>query len=178
MALPTHETSSTSGTSTPKSEHDSEHDPPQLRLLTAMVGYTASNERNVAGTLVLQGIEVKVRLSPWSDVQSRPQAPHSYLSIKCGDGRWLKAKHLRAHQRSQFCVDLTDFTKLAGHGGRMEFSSNAPSAQSEVKEECWAALIERFEFLIAQLVLFRREAAMCFWCKGGRHRSYALLIFF
>ena len=60
----------------------------------------------------------------------------------------------------------------------MELSSDAPSDQPMVKGKCWVALIGRFEFLIAQLVLFRGEAAMCFWCKGGRHRSYALLIFF
>ena len=126
------------------------------------------------GTMEARGIRFEIRLSGWEDIMrsSTFVKPWSYISVRCGSGRWLSSTDLHYHETTQTFFDLDPFTKDERDGGLMERDK-----AYVVQTRAWEALEQRFKTLWA-LIKGESQGVVWFWCKAGRHRSYALVIMF
>ena len=93
------------------------------------------------------------------------------VAILCGGGRWTKGLHHLLHPGVTL-KDLSCYTTFQGtHNGVMP-------KLDQPYEQTFRDLIQDFQDIWRALLNSKRVPELVFFCKAGRHQSYALLIAF
>ncbi len=162
-----------------KARSDDHHPKLNTDLMVAILGWQQGmGQSGLIGDIRLREVPVRIMLEPWSAVKGLGALWFDHktiLSVQCGTGKWLNEYDYNVHKVQQSVFDLSCFSRIKGkQGGIVNLD--------DIYATLFDGLFDNFDAILKQAKEqfnhTNKSVHICFWCKRGRHRSYALLIFF
>ena len=142
-----------------------------VECVKAIIGWepTSGSARNIEiAYLTLLGKHLSIGLCGAEELteQAPKKAPRGMVAIQCGGGSWTSRIHL---PKDVLRLNLSRFSTFVG-----SYDGVLPGLNQSY-DSTFDSLIGEFETVWSNLT---GGGLVVFFCKAGRHRSYALLIAF